>query len=88
MSEGDKLPLLAPTRFCSLNCRVIPMELSLTSSMTWSCLKPVSYHGLLVANDKATKVATFVVSSIATRRPIQSGDVECSHKEVTKISHL
>ena len=43
--------------------------------------------GLLVANEEATKVY-YVVSSIATRRPIQSGDVECSHKEVTKISHL
>ena len=44
--------------------------------------------GLLVANDEATKVATFVVSSIATRRPEVSGDAECFHKEVTKISHL
>ena len=47
--------------------------------------------GLLVANDEGTgeKVeGTFVVSSITTRRPVQSGDVECSHKEVTKISHL
>ena len=65
------------------------------------------YMGLLVASNEATKSCnlfhvipnplymiegTFVVCWLSTRRPVESGDVECSykcsHKEVTKISHL